>query len=169
MSGGNFELWPDLRALNSGERDKFNLFWEAAERVLAALESCAADNRHGNERTLMQPISVPDFRWRVVEQLQDDGHADAEIPSDDWIGFQFQPRCPTRDLAARYTGRWDITLKVLAATRRKFNVRAARSNPSLSTFLIPPPYARSGVRARVQRARAQREGVSARGRCGART
>jgi hypothetical protein len=129
---GDIELWPELRVLNSGERDKFNVFWAAAERVLAALESCAADDRHGNERTLMQPLSVPDFRQRVVEQLKSEGHADAAVPSDKWIGFQFQPRCPTRELATRYTGRWEITLKVLSTTMRKFNVRTATNSRSLT-------------------------------------
>lgn len=123
-SGGDIELWPDLRALNTGEREKYNLFWEAGDRVIASLESCAADNRHGNARTLMQPLSIPDFRRRVVELLASEGHSDAAIPSDDWIGFQFQPRCPTRHLATRYTGRWEITLKVLSTTLRKFNVCA---------------------------------------------
>ena len=121
LAGCDLELWPDLRALNSGERDKYNLFWEAGDKVCAALVTCAAENRHGNERTLEQPLSVPDFRRRVEEQLAQDGHTNAAIPSDDWIAYQFQPRCPTRQLAARYTGWWDITPKVLSTTLRKHN------------------------------------------------
>ena len=90
----------------------YNLFWEAGERVLEGLESCAADNRHGDQRTLLQPLSIPDFRRRVVEQLAADGHTDAAVPSDTWIKFQFQPRCPTSQFASHFTGRWDITRKV---------------------------------------------------------
>lgn len=128
VAGGDIELWADLRALNSGERGQYDHFWEAGEKVMAALVTCAAENRHGNERTLMQSLSVPDFRRRVVEQLEHDGHAGAAVPSDDWIGFQFQPRHPTREIATRYTGRWEITRKVASATLRKYNEDAHACN-----------------------------------------
>ena len=88
---GDIELWAHLRALNSGERGMYDHFWEAGEKVMATLITCAAENRHGNERTFMQPLSVPEFRRRVVEQLEHDGHAGAAVPSDVRIGFQFQP------------------------------------------------------------------------------
>lgn len=111
-AGGDVELFPDLRALNSGERDKYNLFWAAGDRVLASLEACAADDRHGENRTLLQPLSVPDLRRRIVEQLVSEGHPEPTAPCDEWISFQFAPRCPSRTIATRHTGRWDITLKV---------------------------------------------------------
>mmetsp|Transcript_37677 Transcript_37677/g.112456 ORF Transcript_37677/g.112456 Transcript_37677/m.112456 type:complete len:1111 (-) Transcript_37677:584-3916(-) len=128
VSGGDIELWPDMRVLNSGERDKYDLFWAAGDKVCASLVSCASDNRHGQERTLQQPISVPDFRRRVVEQLVADGHPDAAVPTDQWIAFQFMPRHPTRELATRHTGRWEISLKVLSTTLRKFNADAHACN-----------------------------------------
>ena len=138
VSGGDIELWPDMRVLNSGERDKYDLFWAAGDKVCASLVSCASDNRHGQERTLQQPISVPDFRRRVVEQLVADGHPDAAVPTDQWIAFQFMPRHPTRELATRHTGRWEISLKVLSTTLRKFNVRALPLSACQS--LVPRPW-----------------------------
>jgi len=120
-AGGDVELFPDLRALNSGERGKYDLFWAAGARVLASLEACAADDRHGENRTLLQPLSVPDLRRRIVEQLVSEGHPEPTAPCDEWISFQFAPRCPSRTIATRHTGRWDITLKVISTTLRKSN------------------------------------------------
>jgi hypothetical protein len=112
VAGGNVELFPDLRALNSGERPKYDPFWEAGDRVLTSLETCAADDRHGENRTLLQPLSVPDLRRRIIELLASEGHHEPAVPDDDWIGFQFAPQHPSREIATRHTGRWAITLGV---------------------------------------------------------
>ena len=118
-SRGNVELWPDLRALNGNDGSKYDLFWEEGDRYLAELETLASANRHGQQRSLQQPLSVPDFTRQVERRLRDAGHAEAPIPCADWVAFQFHPRRPTSGVASRYTGRWAIKLQVLQMTLRK--------------------------------------------------
>ena len=118
-SNGAVELWPDLRALNGNDGAKYDLFWAAGDKYLTELETTANANRHGQERALWQPLSVPDFTRQVELRLRSAGHTDAPIPSPDWVAFQFHPRRPTAGVAQRFTGRWDIKLKVLQMTMRK--------------------------------------------------
>jgi hypothetical protein len=118
-SCGDVELWPDLRALNGNDGSKYDLFWEAGDKLLEELESQASANRHGQERTLAQPVSVPDFTRQVEQRLRDAGHTDAPIPDPHWVAFQFHPRRPTDGVARRYTGRWAIKMQVLQTTLRK--------------------------------------------------
>lgn len=111
-SNGKVELWPDLRALNGNDGSKYDLFWEAGDTYLAELETLASGNRHGQQRSLQQPLSVPDFTRQVAQRLREAGQDDAPIPSPDWVAFQFHPRRPTSGVAQRYTGRWAIKLQV---------------------------------------------------------
>ena len=111
-SHGNVELWPDLRALNGNDGSKYDLFWAEGNKYLAELETLASGNRHGQQRSLQQPLSVPDFTRQVERRLREAGEADAPIPSPDWVAFQFHPRRPTSGVAQRYTGRWAIKLQV---------------------------------------------------------
>jgi hypothetical protein len=111
-SNGNVELWPDLRALNGNDGSKYDLFWAEGDKYLAELETLASGNRHGQQRSLQQPLSVPDFTRQVERRLREAGEADAPIPSADWVAFQFHPRRPTSGVAQRYTGRWAIKLQV---------------------------------------------------------
>ena len=82
-------------------------------KYLAELETLASANRHGQQRSLQQPLSVPDFTRQVERRLRDAGHAEAPIPCADWVAFQFHPRRPTNGIASCYTGRWAIKLQVL--------------------------------------------------------
>lgn len=118
-SRGDVELWPDLRALNGNDGTKYNLFWDEGDKYLAELETLASGNRHGQQRSLQQPLSVPDFIRQVERRLCDAGHHEAPIPSVKWVAFQFHPRRPTSGVATRYTGRWAIKLQVLQMTLRK--------------------------------------------------
>ena len=104
-SSGNVELWPDMRALNGNDGSKYDLFWEEGDKYLAELETLASANRHGQERSLLQPLSVPDFTREVERRLRAAGHQEAPVPSSDWVAFQFHPRRPTSNIASRYTGR----------------------------------------------------------------
>ena len=116
-NNGDVELWPDLRALNGNDGSKYDLFWEEGDKYLAELETLASGNRHGQQRSLQQPLSVPDFTRQVEQRLREAGHADAAIPGHKWVGFQFHPRRPASGVAKRYTGRWEIKLKVLCTSR----------------------------------------------------
>ena len=49
-------------------------------KYLAELETLASANRHGQQRSLQQPLSVPDFTRQVERRLRDAGHAEAPIP-----------------------------------------------------------------------------------------
>ena len=118
-SRGNVELWPDLRALNGNDGTKFDLFWEEGDKYISELETLASANRHGQQRSLLQPLSVPDFTRQVERRLRDAGHTEAPIPSLEWVAFQFHPRRPTSGIATLYTGRWAIKLQVLQMTLRK--------------------------------------------------
>jgi hypothetical protein len=91
---------------------KYDLFWEAGEKYLVELETLASGNRHGRERSLQQPLSVPDFTRQVERRLCEAGKTDAPIPSPDWVAFQFHPRRATSGVARRYTGRWAIKMQV---------------------------------------------------------
>eukprot|EP00966_Prymnesium_polylepis_P029930 695403-Prymnesium_polylepis.1 len=112
-NNGNVELWPDLRALNGDDGSKYDLFWAEGDKYLEELETLASGNRHGMQRSLQQPISVPDFTRQVEQRLRDVGKTDAAIPSPAWVAFQFHPRRPTSGVAQRYTGRWAIKLQVI--------------------------------------------------------
>jgi hypothetical protein len=111
-SRGCVEHWPDLRALNGNDGSKYELFWAEGDKYLAELETLASGNRHGQQRSLQQPLSVPDFTRQVARRLREAGKADVPIPDANWVGFQFHPRRPESDVARRYTGRWAIKLQV---------------------------------------------------------
>eukprot|EP00966_Prymnesium_polylepis_P320357 7376731-Prymnesium_polylepis.1 len=115
-SRGNVELWPDMRALNGNDGSKYDLFWDEGDRYLAELKTLASGNRHGQQRSLQQPLSVPDFTRQVEQRLCAAGQTDAPIPCADWVAFQFHPHRPTDDVASRFTGRWAIKLQVLQIT-----------------------------------------------------
>lgn len=111
-SCGQVELWPDLRALNGNDGSKYDLFWAEVDKYLAELETLASANRHGQQRSLQQPLSVPDVTRQIEHRLREAGHAEAAIPSPQWVAFQFHPRRPTSGVARQYTGRWAIKLQV---------------------------------------------------------
>ena len=115
-SGGDLELWPDLRALNGNDGDKFNEFWAEAAKLVDELGG-ATEGRHGTHLSLSQPTSVPDF-LRRVEQRMKDRHCDAPIPSPGWVAFQFLPTHPHAAVATRYTGRFNMKRKVSSRTLR---------------------------------------------------
>jgi hypothetical protein len=47
----------------------------------------ASVNRHGQERTLAQPVSVPDFTRQVEKRLREAGKLDVPIPDPHWVAF----------------------------------------------------------------------------------
>ena len=90
------DLAVDLREMNEGRPEKYEVFWEAQER------------RHGDVGYMPVGISVPDLIKQVKEKLPEE----TPIPSEAWVRYQFWPKDPSSPSATQYTGRFNVLFHV---------------------------------------------------------
>ncbi|GBC46844.1 hypothetical protein GLOIN_2v1782174 [Rhizophagus irregularis DAOM 181602=DAOM 197198] len=81
----------DLRELNLGRPEKYNVFWEYCQKFLVA-----------------KAISVKDLRIQVAAICPDD----TPIPHKQWIHLQFWPKNPQNNTSLQYTGRLQVKFMV---------------------------------------------------------
>jgi hypothetical protein len=139
---GDLDLWPDMRALNSGnEGKKYDAFWDAAADEVDSLGVAPADRR-GTALYAAQPVSVRDFVSNVTERLRRDLNGGDElppIPTVDWVKFQFMPRHQTHGVATRYTGKLRLKRVVQSRTLRDLHIDdhfCNSLNMNVNEFLI---------------------------------
>jgi len=83
-------------------KTKFEVFWEEAKKYINESLGTAVDDRcHGEVTHLAKAISVRDLREQVA-LLCPPG---SQIPSEEWLRFQFWPKTPRSKVSLQYTGR----------------------------------------------------------------
>ena len=115
---GDPEMITDLRHLNQGRPEKFDIFWDYAKKYLEGtaenLILAVDDRRHDLLQHLAHAISVRDFRDQVKKICP----AETEIPSIQWIRLQFHPQNPTYKSSIRHTGKLNAKFMVQARQLR---------------------------------------------------
>ena len=98
----------DLRAVNSGQKSKYDLFWDECGKYLNE-EVCAAvdDRRHTQITHLARAISVRD----LISQVESRCSPGTPIPSNEWVRLQFWPKTPAKRKLG-YTGKFKIKYMV---------------------------------------------------------
>jgi hypothetical protein len=101
---GDPDIITDFRHINEGRIAKFDTFWKYAKLYLenAAESSILAvdERRHDPIQHLSHAISTRDFRNQVIKLCP----PDIDIPSLQWIRYQFWPRNPTHKSSMLFTG-----------------------------------------------------------------
>jgi len=111
----------DLRALNSGQATKFDVFWEECGRFLNEDIGIAVDDRrHGEITHLARAISVRD----LVEQVKVRCPSGTSIPSVEWTRLQFWPKTPAAKSSLHYTGKFKMKFMVQQRQWRRSHVDA---------------------------------------------
>ena len=103
----------------SPKRSKFELYWKAADTLLAELVNSVDERRHGEDVAFLSKfISVRDFRNQVIEQMDDDS---APVPSVEYVRLQFVPTNSHCNTAMKYSRRFNV--KPLILPKRLQNTR----------------------------------------------
>ena len=90
------------------------------------------------ERSLNQPISLPDFVRGVADMMHAvEEYRNEPVPSEKWVGFQFAPQHPTRLGATRFTGRFEMR------ARRRTRGGGLQGHALSSASAHPPPLLRT--------------------------
>ncbi|GES72778.1 uncharacterized protein LOC105326236 [Rhizophagus clarus] len=104
---GDPEFISDLRHLNGGLTNKFDTFWSYAQKYFESTvnENVLAvdERRHDTIQHLVQAISI-------------------QIPSEQWLRFQFWPRNPTYLSSLKYTGKLDAKFMVQSRQLRSNHI-----------------------------------------------
>src|ERR1043165_3994401 len=119
---GDPEFISDLRHLNRGLTNKFDTFWNYAQKYFESTinETVLAVNerRHDTIQHLAQAISV----WDLHQQVANLYPSNTEIPSKQWLRLQFWPRNPTYLSSLKYTGRLDAKYMVQSRQLRSNHI-----------------------------------------------
>ena len=109
-------ILPDLRHLNEGRPEKYEVFWEHCKKFLEE-QSAVDERRHGETTHLACVISVRDLVDKVTSMCPD-GTA---IPSRQWVRLQFWPKNPTAKASLQYTGKLKVKFMVQARQTRMWH------------------------------------------------
>ena len=112
---------PDLRALNSGQKTKFDCFWAECEKFLSEdVGTIVDDRRNGLVAHLARAISIKD----LVNQVKARCPEGTAIPSTEWVRIQFWPKTPSIKASVHYTGRFRLKFMVQQRQWRRYHVDA---------------------------------------------
>ena len=97
------EIVTDLRQLNSGAKEKYDVFWSDCgtfleEEVWPAID----ERRHGTITHIATAISFRDLYDQVAAKCPEN----TPIPSIEWLRLQFWPKAPSAKFAMHYIGRF---------------------------------------------------------------
>ena len=101
------DLAVNLREMNEGHPEKYEVFWEALGSYLEK-HMAAQERRHGDVGYIPVAISVPDLMKQVKEKLP----KETPIPSEAWVRYQFWPKDPSSRPVTQYTGRFNVWFHV---------------------------------------------------------
>ena len=103
----------DLRHLNRGHSQKYEVFWTESKKYLEDVVQTAVDDRRHDEHVhLAKAISVRD----LLEQVRKRCPEGTPYPSKQWLRLQFWPKNPTNKTALQYTGK--LNVKVMIQSRQ---------------------------------------------------
>ena len=99
----------DLRALNEGQKSKYDAFWEECGKFLhEEIGSAVDDRRHCVITHLARAISIRD----LVEQVKQRCSPEISIPSAEWVRLQFWPKTPRAKSIHHHTGRFKMKFMI---------------------------------------------------------
>lgn len=106
----------DLRHLHSGQKSKYDVFWEQCEKFLQEEVGLAVEERRHSQVThLARVISVRDLLQQVTARCP----PSTPIPSRSWLSLQFWPKNVHAQSKIHYTGRFKVKYMVQARQFRK--------------------------------------------------
>ena len=106
----------DLRHLHSGQRSKYDVFWEQCEKILQEDVGLAVEERRHSQIThLARVISVRDLLQQVSARCP----PSTPVPSRSWLSLQFWPKNVHAQSKVHYTGRFKVKYMVQARQFRK--------------------------------------------------
>ena len=106
----------DLQSLNSGQKSKYDAFWDKVEKFLQEDVGLAVEERRHSQVThLARVISVRD----LLEQVAARCPPETPIPSRSWLSLQFWPKNAHAQARIHYTGRFKVKYMVQARQFRK--------------------------------------------------
>ena len=105
----NPKIIDDLRHLNRGHSDKYEIFWTECKKYLEdVVQTAVDDRRHGEHTHLAKAISVRD----LLEQVRKRCPEGTLCQSKQWLRLQFWPKNPTSKTALQYTGKLDVKFMI---------------------------------------------------------
>ena len=114
-------ILPDLRALNSGQRTRFDVFWAECDKFLTEeIGTSVDDRRHGLMVHMARAISIRDLVCQVKARCPED----TAIPSPEWVRVQFWPKTPSSKASVHHTGRFRLKFMVQQRQWRRYHVDA---------------------------------------------
>ena len=110
------EIVLDLRSLNTGQKTKYDCFWDEVEKFLQEDVGLAVEERRHFEITHMaKVISVRDLLQQVAVRCP----PSTPIPCRSWLALQFWPKNAHAQSRIHYTGRFKVKYMVQARQFRK--------------------------------------------------
>ena len=130
---GDPDILLDLRKLNGNVRSsKFDDFWSEMQLYFDGLILPVDERRQSTVLHVPVTISIRELRdtisQRLVEKFPD---KEKDIPSLEWIRYQFWPRNPYSSSALCHTGRFSIKFGVQIRQIRKDHIDAHHVNALL--------------------------------------
>ena len=98
------EIVTDLRQLNSGAKEKYDVFWIECGTFLEEEVGTAVDERRHGTITHIATAKCPE---------------NTPIPSIEWLRLQFWPKTPSAKSAMHYIGRFKVRYRVQQRQLRK--------------------------------------------------
>ena len=109
LQSGDTDLVYDLRAVNEGQPEKHEKFWDAVGAFIKRYELQAVDDhRHGSISHMGMAMSIQDLITQVKKDLPDD----AMVPSTESVRLQFWPKNAFYKNVVQYTAKFDLKFKV---------------------------------------------------------
>ena len=99
---------PDLRSHNSGQKSKYDVFWEEVQKFLKEDVGLAVEERRHSQVThLARILSVRDLVAARCPPA-------TPVPSRSWLSLQFWPKNTHTQSRVHYTGRFNVKYMVQA-------------------------------------------------------
>ena len=110
------EVVLDLRALNTGRKSQYDVFWCECKKFLEETVGTPVDDRrHGEVTHLARAISTRDLQEQVKARCPDG----TKIPSVSWLRLQFWPKSLHARSKIHYTGKLQVKFMIQARQFRK--------------------------------------------------
>ena len=108
----------DLRHLNEGTKERYQVFWEYCKKFIEQrVKTAVHDHRHRHVTHLSCVIRVR----LLVEQVKAMCPAGTPIPSTQWVRLQFWPKNPTAKQAFNTQEKWNVKFVVQACQTRMWH------------------------------------------------
>lgn len=127
----------DLREHNTGQKSKYDIFWDACETFLREDVGVAVDDRRHTDVThIAKAVSIRDLR----DQVQAKCPPGTPVPSCEWIRLQFWPKSRSDSASMQHTGRFKLKKKYMVQ-RRQFRKQHVDAHYAAAVFRYLREYA----------------------------